>query len=312
MKPYPIELRIRVLKARDDGFTQVEVAGLFDVTVRWIQYLERQQREEGSVQPRPHGGGRKRTVSEQDEVKIAEFLRDQPDATIPEIQEACGLQTSSSSVSRALARMGYSRKRKTIRYSEQERPDVAAERKAFVSVIDSFDAKNLVFLDESNAKTNMTRLYGRSPIGQRVFDSVPDGRYQSVTVLSALTLEGVGPSLVYEGGTDIGVMLSYVQQVLAPSLSNDSIVLMDNLSSHKNHQVTEAIEATGASVKFLPRYSPEFNPIEEMWSKVKSMLRSFKERTKEGLYDAIGVALEAVTPTDALGWFAHAGYNTNT
>lgn len=131
-------------------------------------------------------------------------------------------------------------------------------------------------------------------------------------MLSALTLQGVAPSPVYEGGTDIGAMLSYVQQILAPALSDNSIVLMDNLSNLENHQVTEAIEASGASVKFLPRYSREFNPIEEMWSKVKSKLRSFKERTKDGLCDAIGVALKAVTPSDAFGWFTHSGYSTNT
>ena len=179
-------------------------------------------------------------------------------------------------------------------------------------MIDRFDARKLVFLDESNAKTNMTRLYGRSPAGQRFYDSVPDGRYESVTMLPALTYAGAGPSLVYNGGTDVGTMLTYVKHLLSSILSAGMTVLMDNLSAHKNEQVVAAIEATGAEVVFIPRYSPEFNPIEEMWSKIKSKLRSFKARTRDFLDEAIGLALETVTESDAHGWFAHAGYSTNT
>ncbi len=120
-------------------------------------------------------------------------------------------------------------------------------------------------------------------------------------MLSALTYQGGGPSLVYNGGTDVGAMLTYVEQFLSPILSAGMTVLMDNLSTHKNERVVAAIEATGADVVFIPRYSPESNPIEEMWSKVKSKLRSFKARTRDFLDEAIGLALETVTPYDAHG-----------
>lgn len=312
MNPYPIELRTRVLSAREKGLSQQKVAELFSVSVRWIQHLERQQREEGNVQPRGHGGGRAKAVDAAGEKRLAEVLKQYPDATLEELKVQCDLDASLSSICRALSRMGWNRKKKTFRYAEQKRPDVAAERKAFRLTMPQLNAEDLVFLDESNAKTNMARLYGRAPDGQRVFDSVPDARYESVTMLSALTFTGVGPSLTYKGGTDVGAMLTYVRSLLLPTLTKRSVVLMDNLSSHKDDRVIEAIQSSGATVRFLPRYSPDFNPIEQMWSKVKTHLRSFAARTKACLDEAISYALRTVNEADAKGWIGEAGYITNT
>ena len=170
------------------------------------------------------------------------------------------------------------------------------------------DPKRFVFLDESNAKTNMTRLYGRALRGERVIDYVPDGRWESLTMLSALRYDGSTTAMVYEGGTDILAMQTYVESFLAATIGPGDIVAMDNLSSHRNTEVVAMIEATGAEVWFLPRYSPDYNPIEEMWSKVKAYLRKVGARSKKTLIRAIRSALEAVTAQDAAGWFADCGY----
>jgi len=170
------------------------------------------------------------------------------------------------------------------------------------------DPQRLVFLDESGAKTNMTRLYGRALRGERVVDYVPDGRWESLTMLSALRVNGNTVAMVYQGGTDILAMQTYVESFLATTLKAGDIVVMDNLSSHRNAEVVGMIEATRAEVWFLPRYSPDYNPIEEMWSKIKACLRKVKARSRKKLINAIGKAHESVTAQDAAGWFAHCGY----
>jgi len=154
----------------------------------------------------------------------------------------------------------------------------------------------------------MTRLYGRAVRGKRVVDYVPDGRWESVTMLSTIRYDGTAMALVYEGGTDAAAMQTFVEEQVVNSLKPTDILVMDNLSSHHDPDVIAAVEATGAQVWFLPRYSPDYNPIEEMWSKVKAYLKKVKARTKATLIRAIGDALNTVTSQDAAGWFGNAGY----
>ena len=154
----------------------------------------------------------------------------------------------------------------------------------------------------------MTRAYGRASRGERVVDHVPAGTYHATTMMGALRLDGTVAAMVYEGGTDVPVMQTFAETELRRILRPGDIVVMDNLSAHKDPEVIAAVEQAGASVWHLPPYSPDFNPIEQMWSKVKEILRSLEARTAEALLDAIGVALRAVTATDAHGWFAHCGY----
>jgi transposase len=170
------------------------------------------------------------------------------------------------------------------------------------------DVNRLVFLDETGAKTNMTRERGRAPGGQRLVDSAPAGHWATTTLLSSVRLDGSTAAMAIEGATDAAVFLQYAKQVLTPRLRRGDIVVMDNLSPHKMPAVIAAIEACGASVWFLPPYSPDLNPIEKMWSKVKALLRKAKARTLDALIDAIRDALRAVTTADILGWFAESGY----
>lgn len=156
----------------------------------------------------------------------------------------------------------------------------------------------------------MTRLYGWGLGGERVVDTTPGNHWHTTTMLSAIRIDGVigEACAAFAGATNGEVFRFYVEQMLAPTLRPGDIVVMDNLSSHKVKGIREAIEAVGAELWYLPPYSPDLNPIEPMWSKVKALLRKAKARTEDALYDAIGDALRAVTPSDLRGFYADAGY----
>ena len=155
----------------------------------------------------------------------------------------------------------------------------------------------------------MTRLRGRAPRGERVHARAPRGRWQTTTMMSSIRLDGSTACMALEGTTDTESFRAYVQAILAPTLRPGDIVVMDNLSPHKSDPTLALIRQAGAEVLFLPAYSPDLNPIEMMWSKVKSFLRGAQARTKEQLLRAIGQALAQITPQDALNWFAHCGYS---
>jgi transposase len=155
----------------------------------------------------------------------------------------------------------------------------------------------------------MTRLRGRCARGQRLVCGAPHGHWRTTTMISAIRIDGTTATMAIEGATDTEVFRAYVGQVLLPALRAGDIVIMDNLTPHKNQTTIDLIESVGATVEFLPAYSPDFNPIEKMWSKVKQSLRSQEARTHEYLLHAIGQALQCVTTHDARHWFASCGYS---
>ena len=170
------------------------------------------------------------------------------------------------------------------------------------------DAKDFVFLDETGVNIAMARHYARAPKGKRVHTSAPVNKGKNVTVLGALSLEGIQAAMTIEGSTDTAVFLTFIQTIVVPTLRPGQIVLMDNLSSHKVNGVKEAIESAKATLEYLPSYSPDLSPIEKCWSKFKEFLRAKAARTRELLDQAITEALDSITPQDAKGWFAHCGY----
>ena len=172
-----------------------------------------------------------------------------------------------------------------------------------------FDPARLIFLDESGAKTNLTRLYGRAPRSERAIGRCPAGHWQTITMISSIRLDGSTACMALEGATDTEVFRAYVREVLVPTLKRGDIVVMDNLSPHKSDLTLQRLEEAGAQVLFLPAYSPDFNPIEMMWSKIKNFLRSAEARTVADLVAVIGQALTRITPQDALGWFTACGYS---
>jgi transposase len=156
--------------------------------------------------------------------------------------------------------------------------------------------------------TSMVRRYARAPKGERAYGSVPRNRGKNTTLVASLSLGGIGAAMAFEGATTKVVFETYVERVLAPMLEPGQIVVMDNLGAHKGDRVKEVIEARGATLLFLPAYSPDFSPIEEAFSKIKALLKKAAPRTREALVEAIGLALEALTSENAEGWFAHCGY----
>jgi len=173
------------------------------------------------------------------------------------------------------------------------------------------DVSKLVFLDECGTNTGMTRLYGRAFEGNRVVDYVPDVRYETTTLLSSMRLDGTTVPVCIDGALNGDIFKVYISDCLAPTLRKGDIVFMDQLSSHKVKGVVEAIEAVGAFVFYLPPYSPDLNPIEQMWSKIKSYIRKVKARTADALFTAIGDALKLVSCEDINSWFFQAGYSSS-
>jgi transposase len=167
----------------------------------------------------------------------------------------------------------------------------------------------LIFLDESGAQTNLTRLCGRAPKGQRVHAQSPQGHWNTTTLIGSLRLDGSTACMTIDGATDTEVFQAYVRSVLCPTLRPGDVVIMDNLSPHKSPITHSWMTQAGAQVLFLPAYSPDLNPIEKMWSKVKTCLRTAEARTQPALVEAIAAALKRVTRQDAINWFASCGYS---
>jgi transposase len=167
----------------------------------------------------------------------------------------------------------------------------------------------LIFLDESGAKTNLTRLRGRAPRSLRLHAKSPHGHWKTTTMISSIWVDGSTACMTIEGATDTEVFRTYVREVLCPRLRPGDVVVMDNLAPHKSAPTLALIEAAGAKALFLPAYSPDLNPIEKMWSKLKAFLRKVEARTLPELQDAIAQALQSVTAKDAKNWFASCGYS---
>jgi transposase len=165
-----------------------------------------------------------------------------------------------------------------------------------------------VFLDESGATTEMTRRYGRAPRGERIGEGTPAGHWRTLTLLGALTLQGMLASMTIESPTDGDVFLAFLEQALCPRLQPGQVVILDNLGAHKVAGVRERVEARGARLLYLPPYSPDFNPIEQAWSKIKHQLRTAKARLLEVLEQVAAEAISSITADNAIAWFRHCGY----
>ncbi len=182
-----------------------------------------------------------------------------------------------------------------------------AERALYRDLSATLDLHRVKFIDESGINLAMTRLYGRAPRGERVLGSAPQNYGPNVTLLGALSCTGLEAVMTIEGATDSDVFRAYVCEVLCPTLRKGDIVIADNLSAHKAAGVQEAIAATGARLLYLPPYSPDLNPIEPCWSKIKAFLRAAQARPREALDTAVASVLATVTASDAKAWFAHSG-----
>lgn len=203
------------------------------------------------------------------------------------------------------------KKKKSLHASERDTPRVEQARCEYKKEVNKLDLKRFKFVDESGINLAMTRLYGRAPRGERVIGSVPQNYGSNMTMIGALGIGGLDAVMTIEGATDGDVFRVYVNRVLCPTLRKGDIVIMDNLGAHKVSGIREAIEGRGAKLIYLPPYSPDMSPIERCWSKIKTYMRAKGARTRRALGWAIKKALDTITVSDALAWFAHCGYEVN-
>jgi transposase len=195
-------------------------------------------------------------------------------------------------------------KKKTLTASERDE----AARTAFRETIRTLDATDLVVVDEMGSSIALTRLYARSPKGQRAYGSVPRNHGTNTTLIGGLTAAGIGVAMTLDGAVDTAAFEVFTERILCPALRRGQTVILDNLAVHKSGRVRELIEAAGCTLLFLPAYSPDFAPIEHAFAKIKALLRRAGARTKEALEEAIAHAIDAVTPRDARHFFRHCGY----
>jgi transposase len=175
-------------------------------------------------------------------------------------------------------------------------------------VMPGLDPERLVFVDETGAKTDMARSHGYAPAGQRLVDAVPYGRWHTTTFVAALRADGLGAPMAVDGAVNGELFLAYVRQVLVPELRPGDVVVMDNLGSHQVAGVREAIAGAGCRLLYLPPYSPDLNPIEQAFAKLKGLLRKAAERTTDGLWAALGRLLDRFSPTECRNYLEHCGY----
>ena len=195
-----------------------------------------------------------------------------------------------------------------MRASEQDRPDVKAKRLCWHRDISEIPINHLVFLDESSASTSLARLYGRCGVGERLSGSSPYGHWMTVSMLCAIRTDGPIAPLLVDGAVDGAMFTAWIEQSLLRELRQGDVVIMDNLNTHRVAGVAKLLNAAGYEYYYLPPYSPDYNPIENMWSKVKSILKRLAARTFEELMEAMKTAILSVTEDDCKGFFNHCGY----
>ncbi len=307
MRAYSMDLRERVVAAVDQGEgSQRQIARLFRVSLSFVSRLLQRRREKGTLAPEPHGGGPHRVLDAVDRWRLAELVKKHNDDTLEELRQRGGFHCSLTTIWRTLRRRGLTRKKKSQHADERERPDVKQKRRSFRRKVRQVEPGRLQFVDESGVNTAMTRAYGWAPRGQRAVGWAPE-KWESFTTVAALGLSGVRAPLVFPGSIDAAAFESYVEDVLVPELHPGDVVVWDNLPSHQGYAAAAAVRRAGARVMFLSPYSPDYTPIERLWSKVKTYLRRVAARSPESVYSALGEALERVTLQDIIGWFEHAG-----
>ncbi|WP_250954836.1 IS630 family transposase [Rhizobium sp. CG5] len=305
------DLRIRVLKASAAGMSARQAAGRFGVgvstAIRWIA-----RAVEGEPTPRPQGWKRP-SLLDAHEAFVVEMIDDCRDVTLDEMVERLSgerqVSISRSALGAWLRGRGWTFKKKSAHALEQDRPDVLKRRRAWFDEQLDLDPQKLIFIDETGLSTKMARLRGRAIRGERCRSGVPHGHWKTTTFTGALRLTGMTAPFVYDGAMNGNVFLAYVEQVLLATLQPGDIVVMDNLPAHKAAGVRDAIERMGATLMFLPPYSPDFNPIENAFSKLKAMLRARAERKIDALWDAVGALMPRFTPTECANYFRAAGYD---
>jgi transposase len=308
-RAYSQDLRDRVVASIVGGRSRRKTAALFGVSVasavKWSQRFQ----ATGSAAAKPMGGHRPLVLAGERDWLLAR-IAEKPDLTlraiVAELAER-GVAASYGAVWAFFAREAITFK-KSLHASEQDRADVARHRARWQKHQGRLDPKRLVFIDETWAKTNMTRRHARCARGSRLVAKVPHGKWRTLTFLAALRCDRIEAPCVLDGPINGASFRAYVDQFLAPTLSPGDVVIMDNLGSHKGQAIRRSIRAAGAKLFFLPRYSPDLNPIEQVFSKLKTLLRKADPRTIEATWKQIGSLLDQFTPKECANYLVNAGY----
>ena len=308
-KPYSIELRDRAVRFVLGGESRQAVArrlGLGASTV--IRWLDRYEKT-GTAAPSKFGGYRKPKIIGPHRDWLLERIG-RGDFTLQgladELEER-SLKVDYKTVWTFVHREDL-RFKKSVRAAEQQRPDVARKRASWRKVQPGIGIERLVFIDETWAKTNMAPIRGWCRKGERLVAHVPHGHWKPLTFLAALRCDAITAPCVFDGPINGESFLRYVEQFLVPSLKPGDIVIMDNLGSHKSAAVRVAIRNAGARLFFLPPYSPDLNPIEQVFAKLKHLLRKAKERTIDATWKRIGELLKGFTSKECKNYFINAGW----
>lgn len=309
---YSNDLREKVVEAYENKEDSMRrLAKRFKVSLTFVLGLITLWRETGSVEKRPHGGGTPLKLTVEVLGFIKSLLLEKNDCTEKELQQLLAerhdIHISTSTIGEGIRKLGWSRKKKTFHDPKKDEERVQKEREAFREKVSPIDPEKMVFLDEAGTLTHMARDYGRAPLGERAEGTKPLAG-ERLNMIGALRLSGLDEGLILEQNINGENFLFFVEHYFVNILRPGDVVFLDNNWFHFTDGVEEIIRSKGASVLYLPPYSPEFNPIEECWSKIKNYLKTLAARTKELLYDAIMTAFQSVTLKDIKGWFHHAGY----
>ena len=313
MKAYSNDFRRKIIEAyqKKEGSLR-KLAKRFSVSFSFVWRLIKRFRKSGRVAPKPHGGGLKPKLDHVDFITLREVSDANKDATLAELSDLffqrTGIRVSGSTIAQKLKRLRISRKKKTLHATERDTPEVKKEREEFQKDRANMPVEKLIIIDESGIHIGMVRTDGRAPIGTRVEGDKPYNTGSTISLVGALELSGITAIMMVEGAVDGVAFETFLEKMLAPTLRPGAIVLMDNVKTHKGKKVEEIIGSTGAQLRYLPRYSPDFSPLENCWSKLKELLRKTAARTVDTLEEGVKNAVDKITEKDIKGWFKHCGY----
>lgn len=315
MKPYPIEFRQKIMEVYEQESISIrKLAQRFCVAKSFVQKLSKQQQETGDIHPLPQGGSPEPKLKEEQLIDLVEIIETNAEATLEELcdllEEKLHIRVSRSTMGRITQKLNYSVK-KTLYAAEKESEKVQKQRVEFWSAIRDVRVEDLIFIDESGVNLAMVRLYARALKGKRARGKKPQKRGRNISLITALSVQEVLASVNIYGAVDGVTFEAFVVQELVLKLWKNACFVLDNAKIHQGEMVREVIEKAGAKLIYLSPYSPEFSPIEQFWSKVKSSLRKTAARTYIDLIDGITKARIEVTQENIRNWFAHCCYCTS-
>ncbi|MCY4190281.1 MAG: IS630 family transposase [Rhodospirillaceae bacterium] len=312
-KPHPMELRERVVAFVEEGNTHRSAAAHFRVSIKFVNDMVKLKRETGSLAPKPQGNGGWSKLGPYDDW-ARRRLAERSDLTLEGLARALrdehGLRVAVSLIGYWLHRLGLSHK-KTLRAAEQSRPEVARERALWINRRQPFMVDflhRLAFIDETSLKTNMIKKTGWAPRGERLIDHAPHGHWNTQTFIAALRHDRLDAPWILKGAMDRGMFDLYIETQLAPTLHKGDVVILDNLPVHKSPKSQALLKEQGSWFLFLPRYSPDLNPIEMAFAKLKALIRKAAARTYDDLWQAVGHVCDLFTDEECFNFFKAAGY----